>query len=128
MAITFGMPSLGHTMEKGKIIEWLKHEGDPVTKGEPLVIIETEKGMTEVESPADGVVLRIVAPSEEERPIGALLAVLGAEGEQVSEVELQQMLGPVADKAPATPAPMRASVPPAAPRADAATRDGGERL
>jgi len=128
MAITFGMPSLGHTMEKGKIIEWLKHEGDPVTKGEPLVVIETDKVITEVESPADGVVLRIVAPSEEERPIGALLAVLGAEGEQVSEVELQQMLGPVADQAPATPAPMRASAPPAAPRADAATRDGGERL
>src|SRR5215468_6424056 len=128
MGITFGMPSLGHTMEKGKIIEWLKHEGDPVTKGEPLVVIETDKVITEVESPADGIVLRIVAPSEEERPIGALLAVLGAEGEQVSEVELQQMLGPVADKAPATPAPMRTSAPTAAPRADAATRNGGERL
>ena len=40
MAITFGMPSLGHTMEKGKIIEWLKQEGEPVVKGEPLVVIE----------------------------------------------------------------------------------------
>ena len=83
MTITFGMPSLGHTMEKGKIIEWLKHEGDPIAKGEPLVVIETDKVITEVESPADGVVLRIVVPSEEERPIGALLAVLGAQGEQV---------------------------------------------
>jgi pyruvate dehydrogenase E2 component (dihydrolipoamide acetyltransferase) len=128
MAITFGMPSLGHTMEKGKIIEWLKHEGDPIAKGEPLVVIETDKVITEVESPADGVVLRIVAPSEEERPIGALLAVLGSQGEQVSEVELQQMLGPVAVKTPATPAPVVAPVPMAAPRADAAARDGGERL
>ena len=104
MAITFGMPSLGHTMEKGKIIEWLKHEGDPIAKGEPLVIIETDKVITEVESPADGVVLRIVVPSEEERPIGSLLAVLGAQGEQVSEVELQQMLGPAAAPMPAAPA------------------------
>ena len=128
MAITFGMPSLGHTMEKGKIIEWLKHEGDPVTKGEPLVVIETDKVITEVESPADGVVLRIVVPSEEERPIGALLAVLGAQGEQVSEVELQQMLGPAAVKVPATPTPVVAPAPMAAPRADAAARDGGERL
>jgi pyruvate dehydrogenase E2 component (dihydrolipoamide acetyltransferase) len=128
MAITFGMPSLGHTMEKGKVIEWLKHEGDPIAKGEPLVIIETDKVITEVESPADGVVLRIVVPSEEERPIGALLAVLGAQGEQVSEVELQQMLGPAAVKAPATPAPVIAPAPMAAPRADAAARDGGERL
>jgi pyruvate dehydrogenase E2 component (dihydrolipoyllysine-residue acetyltransferase) len=128
MAITFGMPSLGHTMEKGKVIEWLKHEGDRIAKGEPLVVIETDKVITEVESPADGVVLRIVVPSEEERPIGALLAVLGAQGEQVSEVELQQMLGPAAVQAPATPAPVAASAPMAAPRADAAARDGGERL
>jgi pyruvate dehydrogenase E2 component (dihydrolipoamide acetyltransferase) len=128
MAITFGMPSLGHTMEKGKIIEWLKHEGDPIAKGEPLVVIETDKVITEVESPADGVVLRIVVPSEEERPIGALLAVLGAQGEQVSEVELQQMLGPVAAKTPVMPAPVSAPAPMAAPRVDAAARDGGERL
>ena len=128
MAITFGMPSLGHTMEKGKIIEWLKHEGDPIAKGEPLVVIETDKVITEVESPADGVVLRIVVPSEEERPIGALLAVLGAQGEQVSEVELQQMLGPAAVQAPAMPAPVVAPAPMPAPRADAAARDGGERL
>lgn len=126
MAITFGMPSLGHTMEKGKIIEWLKHEGDPIAKGEPLVIIETDKVITEVESPTDGVVLRIVVPSEEERPIGSLLAVLGAQGEQVSEAELQQLLGPTA--APATPAPMAAPPLTTAPRAEAAPRDGVERL
>ena len=105
MAITFGMPSLGHTMEKGKIIEWLKREGDPIAKGEPLVIIETDKVITEVESPVAGVVLRIVAPSEEERPIGALLAVLGAQGEQVNEAELQRMLGPTTVKTPAAVAP-----------------------
>src|SRR4029450_12207899 len=128
MAITFGMPSLGHTMEKGKVIEWLKHEGDPIAKGERLVVIEPDKVITEVESPADGVVLRIVVPSEEERPIGALLAVLGAQGEQVSEVELQQMLGPAAVQAPATSAPVVAPAPTAAPRAEVAARDGGERL
>jgi len=127
MAITFGMPSLGHTMEKGKVIEWLKHEGDPIAKGEPLVVIETDKVITEVESPADGVVLRIVVPSEEERPIGALLAVLGTQGEQVSEVELQQMLGPATVQVPATPAPVAASASVVCPRADAA-RDAGERL
>jgi len=126
MTITFGMPSLGHTMEKGKIIEWLKHEGDPIAKGEPLVVIETDKVITEVESPADGVVLRIVVPSEEERPIGALLAVLGAQGEQVSEAELQQMLGPMAVKIPVAPTP--APMPVAAPRVEVAARDGGERL
>lgn len=125
MAITFGMPSLGHTMEKGKIIEWLKHEGDAIAKGEPLVVIETDKVITEVESPAAGVVLRIVARPDEERPIGALLAVLGAQDEQVSEAELQHMLGPTAVSAPAAPAP----APVVAPRTAAVARDGGgERL
>lgn len=125
MAITFGMPSLGHTMEKGKIIEWLKHEGDAIAKGEPLVVIETDKVITEVASPAEGVVLHIVAPPDEERPIGALLAVLGAQGEQVSEAELQHMLGPTAVSTPAAPAPTPAPV--VAPRAAAVARDG-ERL
>ena len=92
------------------------------------MVIETDKVITEVESPADGIVLRIVAPSEEERPIGALLAVLGAQGEQVSEVELQQMLGPVVAKTPVTPAPVVAPTPTVAPRAEVAARDGGERL
>src|SRR5215468_8000950 len=125
MAMTFGMPSLGHTMEKGKIIEWLKHEGDPVAKGEPLVVIETDKVITEVESPAEGVVLRIVARPDEERPIGALLAVLGAQGEQVSEAELQHMLGPTAVSTPAAQAP----APVIASRAAVVARDGGaERL
>ena len=64
MALAFGMPSLGHTMEKGKIIEWLKHEGDTVAKGEPLVIIETDKVITEVESPTAGVVLKIVVEQD----------------------------------------------------------------
>lgn len=128
MAIAFGMPSLGHTMEKGKIIEWLKREGDPIAKGEPLVVIETDKVITEVESPAEGVVLRIVAPSEEERPIGALLAVLGAKGEQVSEPELQQMLGPTAGRPAVAVAPAPTPVPAAPIRADAAAQDGGERL
>ena len=51
MALKFGMPSLGHTMEKGKVIEWLKQEGQTVSKGEPLLVVETDKVVTEVEAP-----------------------------------------------------------------------------
>jgi pyruvate dehydrogenase E2 component (dihydrolipoamide acetyltransferase) len=122
MAITFGMPSLGHTMEKGKIIEWLKQEGEPVVKGEPLVVIETDKVITEVNSPADGVVLKIAVGAEEERPIGALIALLGTPGEQVSEAEMQRLLGAGAGVAPGAPAavPAPRSVAAAAPRTDTA--------
>ena len=121
MAITFGMPSLGHTMEKGKIIEWLKQEGEPVVKGEPLVVIETDKVITEVNSPADGVVLKIAVEAEEERPIGALIALLGTPGEQVSEAEIQRLLGAGAGVAPVAPAAVPAPRPvaAAAPRTDA---------
>lgn len=130
MAITFGMPSLGHTMEKGKIIEWLKREGEPVGKGEPLVVIETDKVITEVESPTAGVVLKIVAGTDEERPIGALIAVLGAQDEQLSAAELQQLLGPVAASPAPAPAPAPAPVPTTvvAARVEAAPRDSGDRL
>ena len=120
MAITFGMPSLGHTMEKGKIIEWLKQEGDAVAKGEPLVVIETDKVITEVESPADGVVLKIAVAAEEERPIGSPLVLLGSADEQLSDDDVQQLLGdqpaaaPAAPAAPPTPAPAPAAPPRAA--------------
>ncbi|MGE3539456.1 MAG: dihydrolipoamide acetyltransferase family protein [Candidatus Tectimicrobiota bacterium] len=126
MAMTFGMPSLGHTMEKGKIIQWLKQEGEPVGKGEPLVVIETDKVITEVESPAAGVVLKIVAAADEERPIGALIAVLGSQGEQLSEAELQQLLGPAAVSTPPAPVAVASPVPPRV--VEVAPRDSGERL
>ena len=122
MAITFGMPSLGHTMEKGKIIEWLKQEGDAVAKGEPLVVIETDKVITEVESPTDGVVLKIAVAAEEERPIGAPLVLLGSTGEQLSDDDIQQLLGDQPAAAPPAPAP--APTPAAPPRAAAS----GERV
>jgi pyruvate dehydrogenase E2 component (dihydrolipoamide acetyltransferase) len=128
MAITFGMPSLGHTMEKGKIIEWLKREGDAVAKGEPLVIIETDKVITEVESPAEGVVLKIVVPPEEERPIGAMLALLGARDEQLSEADMQQLLGAGAVATTSATIPAAAPPPAAPPRPAAAARTTGERL
>lgn len=129
MAMKFGMPSLGHTMETGKIIEWLKAEGETLAKGDPLIVIETDKVVTEVEAPTDGVLLKIVVPQEEERPIGATLALLGTPGEQLSEAELQQLLGDENGRealpAAAPPAPAvsaASSVPVVSPRA------AGERL
>ena len=128
MAITFGMPSLGHTMEKGKIIEWLKQEGDAVAKGEPLVVIETDKVITEVESPADGVVLKIAVAAEEERPIGSPLVLLGAADEQLSDDDIQQLLGDQSAAAPAAPAPPPAPAPAPAPVAPSRAAASGERV
>ena len=131
MAITFGMPSLGHTMEKGKIIEWLKQEGDAVAKGEPLVVIETDKVITEVESPVDGVVLKIAVGAEEERPIGSPLVLLGSADEQLSEADIQQLLGDAAAEAPAaapTPPPVPAAAAPGRAGQGLPARASGERV
>jgi pyruvate dehydrogenase E2 component (dihydrolipoamide acetyltransferase) len=125
MALKFGMPSLGHTMEKGKVIEWLKQEGQTVSKGEPLLVVETDKVVTEVEAPADGVVLRILVKPDEERPIGATLALLGTPGEALSEAEMHQLLGETAAPAAAlaTATAVATAPPPVTP-----VRDTGERV
>jgi pyruvate dehydrogenase E2 component (dihydrolipoamide acetyltransferase) len=128
MAAKYGMPSLGHTMEKGKIIEWLKQEGESLSKGEPMVVIETDKVVTEVEAPADGVLLRIVVTPDEERPIGATIALLGAPGERLSPADIEQLLGEEAVAVAAVPAAAAPAELSAASAAVAAPAAAGERL
>jgi pyruvate dehydrogenase E2 component (dihydrolipoamide acetyltransferase) len=79
------LPRLGQGMESGTIVRWLKSEGEPVAKGEPLFELDTDKVTQEVEAEAAGVLLRI-AVSEGEVPVGRTIAFIGAEGEDVPEV------------------------------------------
>jgi pyruvate dehydrogenase E2 component (dihydrolipoamide acetyltransferase) len=72
-------------MESGTIVRWLKSEGEPVAKGEPLFELDTDKVTQEVEAEAAGVLLKI-AISEGEVPVGQTVAFIGAEGEDVPEV------------------------------------------
>ncbi len=53
---TVDMPKMGDTMEEGKILRWIKHEGDTVKKGEPVAEVETDKVNIEIESFTSGVV------------------------------------------------------------------------
>ena len=55
---------------KVKLVHWLKHEGDRVTRGEPVVELETEKVNYELDSPIDGVVVKILARESEDIPVG----------------------------------------------------------
>ena len=57
------MPNLGHTMEEGKVSEWLKQVGQPVSKGEVIAVVESDKASFDVDCPADGVLLAIHAPA-----------------------------------------------------------------
>ena len=86
MATDVSLPRLGQGMEAGTIVRWLKSEGEQVEKGEPLYELDTDKVTQEVEADASGVLLKI-AIAEGEVPVGQTIAVIGAEGEQVSAPE-----------------------------------------
>jgi pyruvate dehydrogenase E2 component (dihydrolipoamide acetyltransferase) len=79
------LPRLGQGMESGTIVRWLKSEGEPVEKGEPLFELDTDKVTQEVEAEAAGVLLKI-AVAEGEVPVGQTVAFIGSEGEDVPEV------------------------------------------
>ncbi len=81
MAISVVMPALEMAQETGKLISWLKKEGDPVAKGEPLLEIETDKAVMEIESPADGVLANIKVQPGNEVPVGQTIAWIVRPGE-----------------------------------------------
>jgi pyruvate dehydrogenase E2 component (dihydrolipoamide acetyltransferase) len=81
MAFSVVMPALEMAQETGKLIAWRKQEGDRVTKGEPLLEIETDKAVVEVEAPADGILAGIKAVAGEDIPVGQTIAWIVAPGE-----------------------------------------------
>src|SRR5438876_11749717 len=85
MAAEVKLPRLGQGMESGTVVKWLKAEGDPVEKGDPLYELDTEKVTQEVEAEAAGVLLRITVP-EGEVPVGTTIAFIGQPGEEVPDV------------------------------------------
>jgi pyruvate dehydrogenase E2 component (dihydrolipoamide acetyltransferase) len=87
MATDIIMPQGGQDITEGIVVRWLKAEGESVRRGEVLCEVETEKAIFEVEAPADGVLLRIVAPAGSKVPIFAVIGVIGAPGEPVHAAE-----------------------------------------
>ncbi|MFL5796587.1 MAG: dihydrolipoamide acetyltransferase family protein [Actinomycetota bacterium] len=94
------MPALGVAQETGKLLRWLKAEGDSVAAGEPLMEIETDKVTVEIEAPAAGVLGGIRAAEGDDVPVGEVVAAILAEGE-------------------ALPTPAERGAPPALARGDA---------
>ena len=108
MASEVKLPRLGQGMEAGTITKWLKSEGDTVSKGDPLFVIDTDKVTQEVESDYDGVLLRIALP-EGEAPVGQTIAWIGAAGEEVAvEVPAPEAPEKVSDTVPAPPSSVSA--------------------
>ena len=80
------MPRLSDTMEEGTVASWLKQEGDKVAEGDILAEIETDKATMEFESFYEGTLLKIGIPEGETAPVDSLLAIIGPEGTDVSNV------------------------------------------
>src|SRR5260370_22226379 len=100
MAISVGMPAVEMAQETGKLLVWRKKEGERVTKGEPLLEIEMDKAVVEVEAPGDGILAGITAEVGAVIAVGETIAWLVGPGEK-----------PPAKSATATPAACAASGP-----------------
>jgi pyruvate dehydrogenase E2 component (dihydrolipoamide acetyltransferase) len=109
MATEVIMPKLGMTMEQGTIVRWLRREGEQVEKEEPILEIETDKVVMEVEAPASGTLAGIRAGPDEVVPVTEVIAYILEPGEKLEEVAR----APVREAAP--PPKERIAVTPRAP-------------
>src|SRR3970282_673458 len=76
MAVSVVMPALEMAQETGKLVQWLKKEGDPVRKGEMLLEVETDKAVVEIEAQGEGVLGGVTAQAGDVIPVGQTIAWL----------------------------------------------------
>ena len=107
MAVEVVIPALGLTVEKGTILKWMKKEGEAVSKGESIYEVEADKVTTEVESPASGVLKKILIPEGVEVPILTPVAIIGDEKEVLPEKYVCAAVAPAEKKVEATPSQSR---------------------
>jgi pyruvate dehydrogenase E2 component (dihydrolipoamide acetyltransferase) len=115
------MPKMGDAMTEGKLLRWIKQQGDTVKKGEPIAEIETDKVNVDIEAEWDGVLARLVAGAGDVVPVGSPIAVIARPGEQIDASAPARSAAP-GGGAPAGPAQAAHAPRPAAtqPAPDAA--------
>ncbi len=79
------MPQMGADMTEGTILRWLKHEGDPVERGEIIAEIETDKANVEIEAFEGGVFRKVLASEGDVIPIGGVIAIIAAAEDDISQ-------------------------------------------
>jgi len=92
MAIEMNMPQLGYDMSHGTLIRWLKEEGSLVKKGEPVVEIETDKAVVEVEAEEAGVLRKILVLEGVSVPVGSPIAIIGEKDENISDFDISNVV------------------------------------
>jgi pyruvate dehydrogenase E2 component (dihydrolipoyllysine-residue acetyltransferase) len=120
MATKVFMEALSPTMEEGRLVKWLKNEGDAVKSGDPLAEVETDKAIMELVARGDGVLRKRLVNEGDARPVGSLVGVIAAPDENIDAVvaAAAPAAAPVPAPAPASTAP--SAPPPAVPPAPAA--------
>lgn len=109
------MPSLGADMEAGALVEWLKHPGDELKRGDIVAVVETQKGAIEIEIFEDGVLERCLVEQGVKVPVGTPLAIIRGAGEAQGGPQPPPALAPAAPSPPApaaeppAPAPLHAA-------------------
>jgi len=116
------MEALSPTMEEGRLVKWLKNEGDQVKSGDVLAEVETDKAVMELVARGDGVIRKRLANEGDASPVGTLLAVIGAPDENIDAIAGSAAAAPAAPaaEAPAAAAPAETAPAPAAAPAAAA--------
>jgi pyruvate dehydrogenase E2 component (dihydrolipoamide acetyltransferase) len=99
------MPALGVAQQTGTLLKWLKAEGQSVSKGEPLMEIETDKATVEIEAPSSGVLTNVTARPGDEIPVGNRIALILAPGESVSEAAVHSPHPRIESRAGSSPLP-----------------------
>jgi pyruvate dehydrogenase E2 component (dihydrolipoyllysine-residue acetyltransferase) len=125
MATKVFMEALSPTMEEGRLVKWLKNEGDAVKSGEPMAEVETDKAIMELVARGDGILRKRLIAEGESQPVGSLIGVIAAADENIDAlVASAKSAGatakPAEQAAPAaapTPAPGAVQAPPATPAA-----------
>ncbi len=126
MAISVVMPALELAQETGKVLVWIKKEGDKVLKGEPLLEIETDKVSFELEAQADGILAGVRSREGDVVPVGQIIAWLVAPGEQPPAESETSSRGMAEQARPMTAAPAARAA--AAAPASEKPAEGGPRI
>ncbi|WP_411845895.1 pyruvate dehydrogenase complex dihydrolipoamide acetyltransferase [Roseibacillus persicicus] len=133
MASELEMPKLSDTMTEGTILRWLKKEGDAVEIGDEIAEIETDKATMAMEVFDEGILSKIMVQEGEKAAVGAVIGILGDEGEDVSDSgsssKPAETPAPAEEKKETSPAPAASSPAPAqAPAPAAPASSDGSRL
>lgn len=106
------MPALSSTMKEGKVVSWLKNEGDEIEAGEAIMVVESDKADMDVEAFEDGILAKIIVQEGEMAPVGEAVALIAADSSEVEAVLAEYNAGGSGGDATSAAAPP-ATAPPA---------------